>query len=144
MTQELTAQTIFDTVVDHLFTQGRPAVAGNGFCAYRGANGAKCAVGILIPDDLYDPKMDNMDNADDGNGYGVSMLLNTFGLLNFLRPHTKLLWGLQDTHDENLSGFERQTENFDLKRLKMWLEDIARMHRLDATNLDNRAKEHAV
>ncbi len=28
-------------------------------CLYRGPNGKKCAIGILIPDDKYDPEFEN-------------------------------------------------------------------------------------
>lgn len=43
----------FDAVVDHLYTQGRPAKNGN-LCAYRSAEGLSCAVGCRIPDEVYD------------------------------------------------------------------------------------------
>jgi hypothetical protein len=64
----MTPQEIFDTVARHLFTQGHrasiqldddPESEGAGFdCRYRGPGGTKCAVGILIPDDAYDPRME--------------------------------------------------------------------------------------
>lgn len=45
-------QEIYNTVRDHLLAQGKPATI-KGVCAYRGDDGLKCAVGCLIPDELY-------------------------------------------------------------------------------------------
>lgn len=46
-------QEIFDTVVKHLHEQNSQSVDEKGSCMYRGVDGKKCAVGCLIPDDLY-------------------------------------------------------------------------------------------
>lgn len=55
-------QAIFNTVKAHLLAQGRKAERegydGYPGCVYRADNGDKCAVGCLIPDDLYSPKME--------------------------------------------------------------------------------------
>lgn len=52
-------QSLFDRVVEHLYKQGRQAMsAAAGGCAYRGDNGLKCAVGCLIADEHYDPRME--------------------------------------------------------------------------------------
>lgn len=53
-------QEAFDLMVNHLITQGRAAADDNGECLYRGPEGTKCAVGILIPDDKYTPAMENL------------------------------------------------------------------------------------
>ena len=37
-----------------------------GLCAYRGANGQRCNVGHLIPDDRYDPKIEGEEVHSDG------------------------------------------------------------------------------
>ena len=55
----MTDQEIFDHVASHLFTQGERAMSGIG-CAYRGQNGTKCAVGCLIPDENYHPRMEKL------------------------------------------------------------------------------------
>jgi hypothetical protein len=56
----LTLQEIFDTVSKHLLTQKeRSFDPVNNWCMYRGPRGLKCAVGALIPDDLYDESMEN-------------------------------------------------------------------------------------
>jgi hypothetical protein len=85
----MTAQEVFDTVATHLLTQGRKALSDDKQCAYRAPNGDKCAVGCLIPDDKYVPKME---------GKGVDFLLAEFKLVE-LEPHMGLLLVLQDTHD---------------------------------------------
>lgn len=53
-------QEIFDKVVNHLREQGcRSSRPGSrAFCSYRGENGLKCAIGCLIPDNLYHPKLE--------------------------------------------------------------------------------------
>lgn len=55
----ITLQSIFDRVYRHLLAQGKPSVLPDGSgCAYRGANGLACAVGCLIDDEHYDPKLE--------------------------------------------------------------------------------------
>lgn len=53
----MTPQAIFDTVTEHLFTQGRASISGPN-CLYRGPDGTRCAAGILIPDEIYDKSME--------------------------------------------------------------------------------------
>lgn len=77
----LTLQEIFDKSAVHLLTQGERSTSeaaveggGNG-CAYRGENGRMCAVGVLIPDDKYDP-------AIEGDGvYGISEVIEKCGII---------------------------------------------------------------
>jgi hypothetical protein len=56
-------QAIFDKVKRHLLKQGCKSMeddksAITRWCMYRGPRGLKCAIGALIPDDLYDPAME--------------------------------------------------------------------------------------
>jgi|TARA_R110002153_G_scaffold52173_1_gene146318 hypothetical protein len=47
-------QQIFDKTANHLLKQGMQSVLeDNDTCAYRGQDGAMCAVGCLINDDVY-------------------------------------------------------------------------------------------
>lgn len=55
----MTAQEIFDTVVTRLRAQGAQAW-DLGVCKYRAPDGRKCAVGHLIPDCIYDRRMEDM------------------------------------------------------------------------------------
>ena len=54
-------QEVFDKVRTHLLAQGRKSVIHCGTyeetCAYRSLDGS-CAVGCLIPDELYDPEIE--------------------------------------------------------------------------------------
>ncbi len=54
-----TMQEVFDVVVAHLLTQNRQSLNYEGSCAYRGENGLKCAVGVLIADECYSPTLEN-------------------------------------------------------------------------------------
>ncbi len=54
ITPETTNQEIFEYVVNHLRTQGKPALSsGTQKCCYRTKDGLTCAVGCLIPEELY-------------------------------------------------------------------------------------------
>lgn len=59
-------QEIFNTVRDHLLKQNARSesnyanVVGCTDCAYRGANGLKCAVGVLIKDEHYTPEIEGL------------------------------------------------------------------------------------
>jgi len=50
-------QKAFDTMLNHLRKQGKPAVTEKGRHRYR-VDGLKCAVGALIPDEEYYPGME--------------------------------------------------------------------------------------
>lgn len=54
----LTKQEIFDKVRAHLLAQGAKSQDGAGECRYRAKDGLKCALGCLITDDAYDPKIE--------------------------------------------------------------------------------------
>jgi len=70
-------QQIFDKVATHLFTQGRRATQfGPGRpnidkCVYRNDEGETCAIGCLIPADLYNPVIE---------GFGVNMTVASQGV----------------------------------------------------------------
>ena len=53
-------QEIFDTVATHLLKQNAKSVSpyDNKRCYYRGKDGLKCAIGCLIPDELYDENLE--------------------------------------------------------------------------------------
>ncbi|WP_454287229.1 hypothetical protein [Rhizobium arsenicireducens] len=59
MTPQSVFDTVFDTVTRHLLAQN--AISHDpdqDLCMYRGPNGLKCAVGILISDKDYHPEME--------------------------------------------------------------------------------------
>jgi hypothetical protein len=88
------AQEIFDTVATHLLKQGRRTTNPDipEMCVYRGANGTKCAVGVLIPDEVYDPMME---------GRTVVGLLShpEFKIPRWMWNNETLLIELQNVHD---------------------------------------------
>lgn len=56
----MTLQEVFDKVARHLLTQGqRSILRETGRCAYRGDEGCMCAVGVLIADEHYHPKLED-------------------------------------------------------------------------------------
>ena len=86
------SQDLFNDVVEHLFRQGGTSrIGAYSTCLYRGDDRC-CAVGFLIPDETYDPKME---------GRGVSDLIASFGpaLPTYFQTHRALLARLQNIHD---------------------------------------------
>ena len=88
----MTLQEIFDKVNFHLRSQNAKSLDEFGKCAYRGQDGRSCAVGCLIPDELYKPSMEYMvsDQID-----GLSSIVGTQDYPEKLY----LLRGLQLIHD---------------------------------------------
>ena len=99
----MTKQEIFDTVLHALRKQGRASVRrlSDGLptdrCVYRAANGDKCAAGHLIPDDLYDPKME------DKSFTGVSESFGTGCALGMDSSDVEFVRLLQIAHDDYLT-----------------------------------------
>jgi hypothetical protein len=91
-----TKQELFDAVVDGFCAQGwRRSIDENGACVYRGPNGTKCAIGILIPNDVYSVRME---------GKPLSGLLalahaNGIELPGEITEHQNFLAALQTVHD---------------------------------------------
>jgi hypothetical protein len=86
------AQEIFDLVTNHLFTQGRPARQDDGRCRYRMAGGLRCAVGVLISDELYKEEFEG------AGAYRLIEVLYKLGIADW-HEHAALLDHLQSIHD---------------------------------------------
>lgn len=117
-------QEIFETVATHLFKQGEPAKAEAG-CLYRGPNGTMCAVGVLIPDDMYDPMLD------DTKGFDSTTIVDiihdekrSIFVPEYMKDNEYLLSGLQSVHDSDESW--ESTEN-----MQSALKRVANRYRLD-------------
>lgn len=82
----------FEAIATKLFEQGVPSANILGTCKYRGPNGLVCAYGVLIPDDKYDPKMDN--------GMSIEDIVEEW--LPEHAPHIPLFQALQHVHDYNV------------------------------------------
>lgn len=87
-----TSQQFFQIVASHLLTQGKRSTDGTGFCAYRGDNGLKCALGAVIPDTLYMPKMERK---------RLREVCTYFPEITALIPDYDLAVLMQDIHDTN-------------------------------------------
>lgn len=93
------AQEVYDTVVQHLFAQGKPAygyyseeeTVGDSGCAYR-VGELKCAVGCLIPDNVYRRDMENQ---------SVKNLVDHWVVPPYFEYHIPLLNKLQTVHDSS-------------------------------------------
>ena len=95
-------QDIFDKSSRHLLNQAARAVEKeksggmlvNGACRYRSSDGLMCAVGCLIPDELYDPSFE-------GLGFGSNNELHAMFGIDPDSPKRLLLMRLQKIHDES-------------------------------------------
>lgn len=116
----LTKQEIFNIAWTGLKAQGfRKALNSNGDCVYRARNGTRCAVGMVLPDHLYEWEMDNQEVG----GTGVINLVKNFpkvrklfggskDMLNFLSA----LQGCHDSGDDEPEDMERQLRSFAKRR----------------------------
>ena len=87
----MTNQELFDTVVNHLVAQGRPAMDNSsGDCFYRDGLGRKCAIGCLIPDDKYHTGME---------GRAVISCPDVAGAAGLALDQLDLARALQTVHD---------------------------------------------
>ncbi len=110
------AQEIFDTVATHLLRQGRRSMFEDSpsVCAYRGAGGTKCAVGVLIPDELYNPEMEMR------TIYGLvenPTKRQACSLPDWMEDNLELLANLQSVHDRASSWKSSYTMKSGLKEI---------------------------
>lgn len=101
----ITNQLIFDIVVTHLRAQGRKSakICREGtneesvMCLYRyeeEGRTLKCAAGVLIPDALYDRKIEGLGINTDGGEVGL-----LFAKLGYTTEQIRLISALQRIHD---------------------------------------------
>jgi len=109
MTEKEEQQAVFDRVSTHLRKQGKPSVtilSGDTTftCAYRGDDGLQCSAGCLIPDDMYDPQMDNPKSSEQETTkwWYVSRKFDLVKLFKYVTTH-RLIADLQIAHDSPVS-----------------------------------------
>lgn len=85
---KLTNQEVFDKVVTALRAQGCKSLDHDDNCMYRGNNNTKCAAGHILPDELYNPKLEQY------IVYDIDIFDSLVENLQFLRH-------LQRIHDTN-------------------------------------------
>lgn len=123
-----TAQETFEKVARHLFEQGVRAADGVGVeaaCVYRGKNGTKCAVGCLIPDEMYSPYFEGSTVFALLHGHACQKLPEDWEY----REHEDLLSSLQMVHDA--AGNWEST-----LAMRGNLKDVGKMHGLDTAFLE--------
>lgn len=153
----LTKQQVFDRLWEHfVINKGSKSTPtpetlerlketefANVECAYRGVNGAKCAVGIFIPDDVYFEGMEGRSAFDlsieawFGEVFDISEDPDD-GFITFMENvqllHDKAgsyIWGVTpfDTEDRIRSLTSDEGDNFHTK-MKLGLQAIAKEHNL--------------
>ena len=128
----MTEQEIFDTVLTHLREQGEAATSAGGSCRYRGANGTACAVGCLIPDELYDPLIEGLSVVGiieiDVPEYRQDKTQELLPILARIKnhigaEHLPLLCELQDAHDIDLFNSDLAAWEEEMHRIA-WAFDL--------------------
>jgi hypothetical protein len=75
------------------------SVNSDGECVYRGPNGARCAVGLFIPDSEYNAGMDVADSMS-SDGTDIETVLEHYpSVAAFLPLELEALQKLQSVHD---------------------------------------------
>lgn len=100
----LDRQLVFDTVTSHLLRQGKTAIAesddGEPICAYRDpVDGAKCAIGCLIPDSRYRKSLEGKTVYSDHDGV-IKALDPRYGRADRSVFDVAFLCRLQSIHDD--------------------------------------------
>jgi len=103
-------QEVYDKVKAHLLSQNRKSLDANGDCAYRGENGAMCAIGVLIPDDMYHVGLEGKSCFSEAVSTALCQVRVSFFLIR----------DLQDVHDNVYlsdwpTALERLAESYRLK-----------------------------
>lgn len=96
---ETETQKLFDAMLAHLRAQGKPAVARLEMidkCLYRTDDGLKCALGALIPDELYQPGFELADTSE---------VLDQLAIKD--QDHRNFLTAAQSRLHDNPAGFAR-------------------------------------
>lgn len=120
---------IYTRVRQHLLSQMKQSTfTGSGACAYRGHDGCKCAIGILISDENYNHVLENVSS----NGLSVKNAIKNSGY-DLTGVHYAFLSELQQIHDLNEpeSWKVRLDEFAKTWELKVEITDIAELfHKL--------------
>lgn len=118
----MTLQESFTFLCRHLIAAPHPSMRyleGSlaPLCQYRGKDGVKCAVGWLIPDDLYDSGME---------AKVVTRLIKLYpDLLPYLRPwNLELLELLQNYHDDAAITWDSEERSWG-EEARLFLTDFA-------------------
>lgn len=140
------AQEILDHVAPLLFAQGQRSMLHpcapddeEPQCAYRGEGGLRCAVGFIIPDELYNPNIEGSSAiSEDLKGILGKIITTPFG--NTYSGLGRFLADFQDVHDgwicDGIDGKDARTN------LIEDLLSLASRYDLDETVLHSLADQH--
>lgn len=92
-----TAQELFDFCATAIINQGVPSITERGLCKYRSPDGNKCAIGHLIPDDKYSPRMEG----------SLATAKHVFSATGLKEVHMDLVHSIQECHDIASEIYER-------------------------------------
>lgn len=117
----MTDQELFDFVCTKLIEQGCKSLSSewHNECAYRGANGTRCAAGWLISDEVYEPRIESIAVDPDYPDSIVSRHLIRSGVEE---RQLHLVADLQRAHDKVPNGrcfdsaFRKNARHVALKR----------------------------
>ena len=113
MVDHLRKQKAFSFEIVGKFPDGKPIYQ----CAYRGYDGTKCAVGCLIPDDVYSPFMENKtpktDNVRLAIGWDEDFALFLSDAQHQL--HDSLWSGIDGDMEFDMNKFEDSARRFAAK-----------------------------
>lgn len=108
MSKKLTRQEIFDIVWKHFITDKNPFSVNQdtNSCRYRGPNDTKCAIGVLIPDNVYTDRIEGEVISSD-----VLLDIKPFAswlIKTFHAEDMRFLKALQEAHDAHSfnSGYD--------------------------------------
>lgn len=115
----MTLQQIFDTSASHLLTQNAKSEIDTGRCRYRGPDGRKCAIGILITEECYDRSLESFSSSSEK----VLQALQCSEVIDDTSDDTdeaRLMAALQSLHDTQPVEAWREilgriARNFDLE-----------------------------
>jgi hypothetical protein len=98
----MTLLQISEKIRDHLIKQKAKSQTNNGACKYRNINGNMCAVGCLIPDEVYSPELE-------GKAMGREEIITAVGLSLKMKLDVDtlaLLRAWQNYHDSAYAQYE--------------------------------------
>jgi hypothetical protein len=138
-TEPMSLQKMFDTAAVGMLRQGKQSKSRTGKCAYRGDNGCKCAVGFLIPDELYDNDLEGigiweLEHSDQYDALNTAKFRETLIQMRMTdSERLGLLGALQSCHD---SAWGQQKPSFTRDLWHQELTRIARDFSLSTKSID--------
>lgn len=92
-------------IVNHIKKNFKGKSKDSFMCMYRDSDGRKCAVGLFIPDDMYDESME---------GHTFATLTRTTDIEEYMPLENTAMWDFQLIHDHS-------KENETLEKMLEWV-----------------------